>query len=355
MDRPSKIVYIVALELKYNGDLANDLRIKSKVGPHLDGMLMLVTSSTKYGEKAYLTKGVELEVTPGQPLTQGQLDTMSGFSKLLAGTDSMDTYDLLRDAKRLLKGIRVVRHAGRKPGKMFLYAVTLSPGNYSMTKLKTTSKSDASTSESEERKPKTKRSMSSMSDGSTSESEDRRPKTKGLMSSMSREVNRRPKTKRSMSSMSDERKPKTKRLMSSMSREVNRRPKTKRLMSSMSDGSTSESEDRRPKTKGLMSSMSREVNPRPTKRLMDPNAPRKPLTPYGLYVSDVRYKTMSQNPDQTPDEIYQKLRDDWLSLSGLQKQYYINLNGENTLDYQRKLKKYLSVKKTMKASESSSD
>jgi hypothetical protein len=331
MDRPSKIVYIVALELKYNGDLANDLRIKSKVGPHLDGMLMLVTSSTKYGEKAYLTKGVELEVTPGQPLTQGQLDTMSGFSKLL--------YDLLRDAKRLLKGIRVVRHAGRKPGKMFLYAVTLSPGNYSMTKLKTTSKSDASTSESEERKPKTKRSMSSMSDGSTSESEDRRPKTKGLMSSMSREVNRRPKTKRSMSSMSDERKPKTKRLMSSMSREVNRRPKTKRLMSSMSDGSTSESEDRRPKTK----------------RLMDPNAPRKPLTPYGLYVSDVRYKTMSQNPDQTPDEIYQKLRDDWLSLSGLQKQYYINLNGENTLDYQRKLKKYLSVKKTMKASESSSD
>eukprot|EP00659_Diplonema_papillatum_P004888 gene4888-7546_t len=72
----------------------------------------------------------------------------------------------------------------------------------------------------------------------------------------------------------------------------------------------------------------------------DPNAPKKPLTSYFLFLADKRASTKAENPDLNNKELVTELGRMWSALGDDEKQVYETQNAKAKAEYAKALEKY---------------
>ncbi|OMJ24481.1 Non-histone chromosomal protein 6 [Smittium culicis] len=81
--------------------------------------------------------------------------------------------------------------------------------------------------------------------------------------------------------------------------------------------------------------------PEPTKKVVkDPNAPKRPLSPYILFCNEKRESVKILNPNQTSQMISKMLGDIWNSMSSLEKKRYDDMFQQQKLEYNQKVLDY---------------
>lgn len=81
-------------------------------------------------------------------------------------------------------------------------------------------------------------------------------------------------------------------------------------------------------------------NQRKSKKVKDPNAPKRPLTGYFLFMGDERAKVRASNPDFTVAEIGRELGDRWNSLDAAKKEKYQEQAAKDRARYDLEMKEY---------------
>jgi hypothetical protein len=76
------------------------------------------------------------------------------------------------------------------------------------------------------------------------------------------------------------------------------------------------------------------------RKRVDPNAPKKPLTSYMLYMQAQRGSVMAENPALKFGEVSKKISEDWKVLSEAQKKVYADKAAEDKKRYDAEMKHY---------------
>lgn len=79
---------------------------------------------------------------------------------------------------------------------------------------------------------------------------------------------------------------------------------------------------------------------RKSKKEKDPNAPKRPLTAYFLFMGDERAKVKASNPDFTIAEISKELGERWKTLDAGKKEMYQEKATKGKARYDVEMKEY---------------
>ncbi|KAJ3412811.1 Non-histone chromosomal protein 6 [Chytridiales sp. JEL 0842] len=76
------------------------------------------------------------------------------------------------------------------------------------------------------------------------------------------------------------------------------------------------------------------------KKVKDPNAPKKPLTPYFQFLNSNRQRIKDANPGASFGELNKILGAEWKALSDAEKAPYVKATEKDKLRYEKEVKAY---------------
>ena len=79
----------------------------------------------------------------------------------------------------------------------------------------------------------------------------------------------------------------------------------------------------------------------PTKKVKDPNAPKRGKSSYIFFCVDKRQEITEENPEMSAKEIIQTLGNRWRSLSQKEKQKYVDQSNEDKQRYEKEMTSYV--------------